>query len=258
MKKAGSRFAVVASLLVAVGCHRPADKERLGKTYYLEGAGNWNWGGSTVAEGLQHAGYAGDVEIFLWTTSFNPLIDQLNVVAAKLRSVGLARRIEAYHERYPHARINIVALSAGTGVALWAVEQLENVKVHNVLMFASSLAHDYDASAALANISGAIYVYHSSRDDVLKQVELIGTIDGKRGVPAAGLVGLVKPVGFEERIVNVAWDPHWERFGWRGRHFDCTDPTFVREVIAPHLMSSAPAASYRSAQSYRSTMALPP
>ncbi len=221
------------------GCATPErTAEKFGKTFYLDGAGNWGFGASTVPSGLRDAGYRGDVEIYVWTTSLNPLIDQLNIPGAKLRAIALADRIKDYRRRFPDNELNIIALSAGTGVAVWAVEQLDaGTKIKNLVLLGSSLSHDYDASRALANMTGRIFTYHSEHDLILGGVNVIGTIDGKRGVESAGSVGLKTPTGMPGRVVNVAWTPRFIPSGWTGSHTDCTSKGFIQGFVARHVLS---------------------
>ncbi len=231
-------FSIILALGLAgaAGCEKRGAAEKFGKTFYLDGAGNWGFGAAEVPRGLQEAGYTGDVELYIWTTSLNPLVDQLNIPAAKVRAAFLARKIERYLKRYPHNQVNVIALSAGTGVATWAVEGLRNgARIDNLILLGSSLSHDYDMSRALENITGRIYVYHSPHDQVLETVRVVGTIDGKRGVDSIGLVGLTPPPGQADRVVNVAWNKDWMRLGWAGAHTDCTNAKFVRYEIALRL-----------------------
>lgn len=224
-------------LACVCGCQKRSTAENFGKTYYLDGAGNWGFGASEVPGGLERAGYHGDVELYVWTMSFNPLVDQLNIAGAKLRASALARKIEEYHERHPDRKINMIALSAGTGVATWAIEGLRGgVKVNNLILLGSSLSHDYNMSRALGNMTGKVYVYHSPYDEVLETVKIVGTIDGKRGVSSIGAVGLKPPKGMEDRIVNTPWNRSWIRLGWAGAHTDCTNEKFVRYEIAKHIL----------------------
>ena len=137
----------------------------------------------TCRAACRAAGYQGDVEQVMWTTSFNPLIDQINILGAKAAARGLADKITRYKKKYPSAKVHIVALSAGTGVAVWACEILDaNTKVDNLVLLGSSLSNTYDMRRALAHINGRVFVYYSSRDAVLQTVEVVGTIDRKTGV----------------------------------------------------------------------------
>jgi hypothetical protein len=243
MQRTLTTIALAGMLLLATGCQRSgrivsaSTPERFGKTFYLDGAGNWGWGQTSVGEGLRRAGYRGDVEVFLWTTSLNPIIDQLNIVAAKLRARQLAGKIEDYHRRYPDSEINIVALSAGTGVATWAIENLNGgAKINNFAMLGSSLSHSYDVRRALTNMTGSIFVFYSRLDGVLPHTLLVGTIDGRRGVKPAGLIGLDVPPGAKDRVINIAWTEDAKKFGWQGGHVDTTNPVFVANEIAPRIL----------------------
>jgi len=228
--------AILAAL--ACGCQTGRAAERYGKTFFLDGAGNWGDGAQGVADGLFAAGYQGDVEEYVWTTSFNPLVDQLNQPAARARSRQLADKIRAFRKRFPETPINVVALSAGTGVATWAIEQLDaSTKIDNLVLLGSSISHDYDMTKALKNMNGLIYVYASPHDVVLESVRTIGTIDGKRGVDSAGYVGLTPPANMEGRVVNTKWSREWLKYGWTGAHEDCVNPSFVRFEIAKRLLS---------------------
>ena len=233
---------LLSCVMLMAGCQKRGAAEKFGKTFYLDGAGNWGFGASEVPRGLQRAGYTGDVELYIWTTSFNPLVDQLNIGGAKLRASFLARKIEQYHKQYPKNEINIIALSAGTGVATWAIEDLRGgAKIRNLVLLGSSLSHDYSMTTALKHMTGKIYTYHSSMDSVLETVRLIGTIDGKRGVDSIGLVGLTPPPGMADRVVNIPWSRKWMALGWTGAHTDCTNQRFVRYEISKRIVPPKPA-----------------
>jgi len=231
------RSILLAGLLLlagAAGCEMRRGAERFGKTFYLGGASNIDAFSSEVPDALRAAGYRGDVEAFIWTISFNPLLDQLLIINAKTRAELLARQIDKYQERYPDNHVDLIALSAGTGVAIWALEDLApQTRVRNVILLASSLSHDYDVSKALRHVDGRIYVFHSRYDAVLAAVLAVGTIDGKHGVESIGQVGLAIPPGAKDKIVNTAWSERYLRYGWAGGHTDCVNGSFVRHVLAP-------------------------
>jgi hypothetical protein len=231
------RFIVIcAALALLSGCTDP--REEFGKTYYLDGAGNWGFGVSTVPAGLASAGYAGHVELFIWTTSFLPAIDQVNILGNKLRSGGLSRKIRDYARRHPEQEVNLIALSAGTGIAVWAIENLpQGQQVDNLVLLGSSLSHNYDMSKALKHIKGKVYVYHSGHDEILTSaVRVLGTVDGKHE-DSAGLVGLHPPKGDEGKIVNIAWSQKFEKYGWTGSHTDSTNRRFIQHVVAPRILA---------------------
>lgn len=229
------------ALLFSSGCAATfSEKARNGITFYCPGAGNTDFGDVGLREGLAQAGYRGEVAAFIWTISFNVALDQTLRFNAHLRAGELARLVSAYRQKYPTQTCNLVGLSAGTGVAIWALEQLpDGVKVDNVVLLGSSLSHDYDASRAAAHVAGKIYVYYSPHDAVLAgPMKVFGTIDGKFGVDGAGAVGLHSRGG-AEKIVNNPWRPNYQALGNYGGHVDGTNPRFVRAVLAKHLLRPA-------------------
>ena len=225
-------------LLSATGCGPDSVVSRedpFGRTYYIDGAGNWGYGVAEVYEGLRKAGYKGNIINWHWSATFNPALDQtIGRVAARGRGADLGKEITQYLKQFPDNQVNIICLSAGTGVGIWACENTElPAKVNNIILLGSSLSADYDVSKALQHISGKIYVYYSSSDMILQgPVRTLGTIDGKIGVDAAGIVGLRSPKGDRSRIVNVRWSSTYERYGWTGSHTDATSVPFVRYVLA--------------------------
>jgi pimeloyl-ACP methyl ester carboxylesterase len=222
----------VALFALAAGCNNP--KEEFGKTYYLDGAGNWGFGVTDVPAGLQAAGYPGDIEVYVWTTSFSPAIDQVNIIPNKLRAAGLTGKIKDYLTRFPSNRVNLIALSAGTGIAVWAVEGLpDGMSVENLILLGSSLSYNYDMREALRHIRGKVYVFHSGHDEVLTTaVRALGTVD-RTNEDSAGLVGLRPPGGGSGKIVNVGWSARYTQYGWTGAHTDATSQAFVQAVVAP-------------------------
>lgn len=232
--------ALVAGLLLLGGCGGPDRKaEPFGKTYYLDGAGNWGFGTSEVPRGLRKAGYRGDVEIFHWSVTFNPLLDQINLLGSAERAgKTLAKRIKAYKKRYPYSVVNIIALSAGTGVAVWACEQLDDrSSIDNMVFLGSSLSRGYNVARALQHVKRKVYVYHSPHDAILGLFANIGTIDHKIGAVCVGQQGLIPPPGMAHKVVNTPWSQGWRSYGWNGGHTDCTRERFVRYEIARRILT---------------------
>ncbi len=236
-------FGVAGFLLAACanGCTDP--KEQFGRTWYIDGAGNWGFGAVDVPLGLQDAGYRGAVTNHRWSLTLNPALDQTLRFIAKESGKGLAHSITSYLRKYPDADANIICLSAGTGVGIWAVENIEPpFKVNNLVMLGSSLSSRYDTRKALANMKGKIYVYYAGTDPVLQgPVRLLGTIDGTFD-DSAGLVGLNGPGANSGRIVNIGWNSRYRTYGWTGGHADCVNRRFVANVLKDYIVSSRPSA----------------
>ena len=236
--RGGTWSGAALALLILAGCnglHNP--REDFGKTYYLDGAGNWGYGVATVPEGLRQAKYQGDVEVFIWTSSFNPAVDQINILGNKLRAGLLSGKIQDYLRRHPENDVNLIALSAGTGIATWAVEGLSgDYKVTNLVLLGSSLSYDYDMTKALSHMRGDVYVYYSPHDEVLTTgARALGTVDRKY-VDGAGLSGLRPNGRSSPRVKNIPWNHRYSALGWTGAHTDATSQAFVREVISRHIL----------------------
>jgi hypothetical protein len=236
----------VVCLSVAGGCGSEptfSREDQFGRTYYIDGAGNWGYGVAEVHEGLRKAGYKGAIINWHWSPTFNPALDQtIGRGAARGRGADLGREITQYLAKFPGNEVNIICLSAGTGVGIWACENTTlPARVNNIILLGSSLSSDYDVSTALQHIAGKIYVYHSSSDMILQgPVRTLGTIDGKMGVDAAGIVGLRPPRGDRKRIVNIPWSSRYEQYGWTGSHTDATSEPFVQLVLSKAIVSASP------------------
>lgn len=240
------RRRTIAGLAVAfavsagwAGCG-PDPKDRFGRTYYIDGAGNWGFGVAEVIGGLEAAGYKGSIRVWQWSRTFNPALDQTLRFIPQGRGYDLGKEITAYKKEYPRSRVNIIALSAGTGVAVWACEAVEPpATVHNVILLGSSLSSKYDMRKAMRNIDGKVFVYCSPSDPILDgPVRALGTIDGSMD-DAAGLRGLHVPPDLRGRIVNIPWSSKYEPYGWTGSHTDCTSEPFVRVILSKHIVGEA-------------------
>jgi pimeloyl-ACP methyl ester carboxylesterase len=244
MRRAGMIMAAGLLIVLVAGCNGPGftEQARNGITFYCPGAGNIDFGDQGVRAGLEAAGYRGQVATVVWTVSFNPAIDQAVKINARAGAAQLARAIERYIDEYPGRPVNVVGLSAGTGVAVFALERLgPKYKVDNVVLLASSLSYDYDVGPALQRVKGRIYNYYSSKDAVLAgPMKVFGTIDGRFGVDGAGAVGLYAAKK-NDRVVNVRWRPDYQRYGYYGGHLDVTAPEFVRAELSSHILASGAA-----------------
>jgi hypothetical protein len=242
------RFLSLLSLLtlaLASGCADP--REKFGHTWYIDGAGNWGFGVLDVPLGLEDAHYQGLVTNYHWSLTMNPALDQTLRFIARGSGAGLGNEITDYLKRNPEADANIIALSAGTGVGMWAIENVKPpCKVNNYIMVGSSISSNYDCRKALANMKGKIYVYCSTSDPVLQgPVRAIGTIDGTFD-DAAGLVGLRGPGKSTGRIVNIGRTSRHADLGWTGGHTDCTNRAFVKAEISKWIVQRRKAPTSQS------------
>ncbi|MBK9127327.1 MAG: hypothetical protein IPM13_05960 [Phycisphaerales bacterium] len=239
--RAVHRFVPLLLLGGLLGCApRFGPRAEHGIIFYIPGAGNVDLGDAGLRRGLRARGYQGEVARLHWTYSFNVAIDQSVRAFARLASKRLAEAIQEYSDAYPGRDINLVGLSAGTGIAIWALEDLrDEYSVNNVVLLSSSLWHRYDVSAALEHVRGKIYCYYSPTDAVLTgPMKVFGTIDGVFFQDGAGAVGLHPPPPADERVVNIAWRPEFQQLGYWGGHFDSTSPAFIEAFVADHLLGT--------------------
>jgi len=224
------------------------------RTWYLDGAGNLGFGKETVPLGLEDGGYQGQFKHFIWATYLGPIVDQMVISYNRRQGTVLAKEIAKYLDEHPGASVNIIGLSAGTGIAVFALEALPSkYQVDNVIMLSSSLSAEYDLSRALRRVRGGIYFFWSPDDPVLKGVvPLVGTVDREYTSQVAGLVGARVPPSasrqtreaYAARVHNYRWYPHGGVGPIKLRHAGTTDRAFIREMVAPILVrgrSRAPA-----------------
>jgi hypothetical protein len=225
-----------------------------GAVFYCGGAGggqgitNWGLG---VKKGLENAGYPGVFSEFDWETHLGVIADQEESVKAKrAEGVKLAKQVADYRRANPNSPINLMGLSAGTAIVLYTLEALPvSTQIDGVAMLSSSVSADYDMTAALQRVRGNMYVTTSPNDTVLGELApLFGTADRKYvGQNIAGLTGFQMPPNATpitrrqySKVVNLAWDPSFDKFGDYGAHTDTAKPEFVQHVVVPLLLKDGP------------------
>lgn len=250
-------FAVSCSSAPPTGLPVPmadrADRERHGYTYYLDGAGGGtakkNWAGG-VQEGLIAAGYPGAGEMFSWETGDGLLSDQkASVKFKRSKAKEMAAELERRAQANPGVPVNIIGFSAGTAIAIFALEYLpESVQVDRVVLLGTSISEDYDLTEALRRVKDRLYMFTSQHDRMLGTLmPLSGTADRKYHDPGAGITGFVLPPGstaetrllYAEKISTIRWSPVMKLDGDKGHHFDNVKPEFIRDYVAPLLKASA-------------------
>ena len=243
--------AACVALLANSGCvtaaHSSVSSKALGRVYYMDGAGGGgvlvNWGRG-VQEGIRAAGLRTDYREFRWQTGFGAVADQQASNGYKRRAARrLAQDVVAYRRNHPTASVNLIALSAGTAIAAYALEELpDGCSVDNVVFLASSMSADFEFTPALAHVRDHVYVYTSTKDGVLNSlVPLTGTADRRFcGKDIVGLCGVHHPDQLAaeqtrqyDKIVHVPWTPAFDAVGNHGGHLGGVTPGFVCEHIAP-------------------------
>ncbi len=249
------RLLLTATILTAAlctGCGLPGPlpdhDERVKRAYifYLDGAGggtavrNWALG---LRQGLLDAGYRGSGEMFNWETGAGIGADQAASVQYK-RGKGreLARKIIDFKKQHPGAPVHIIALSAGTAVAAYALEALPaGENVDTVIYFGASISASYDMTTALGHITNKLYIFTSEKDAVLSiAIPAAGTADRESGRPA-GLTGFTMPAKataetralYRQKIETIPWRSEFWWYGNGGGHTDGVTSRFVKQFVAP-------------------------
>ena len=249
-------WTIALAWLPAAGCIQ-VDRAALercllqGYIYYLDGAGGGsallNWSGG-VKKGFEDAGYNVFGEMFSWETGLGALADQAAGVDYKrTKARELVRRIREHRQDCPYDPIHLIALSAGTAVAVYALEALpDDEPVESVVLLGASVSSDHDLTQALRHVRNRLFIFTSRTDTVLSfLVPLTGTADREfGGAGPAGLEGFILPKDaseetrrlYAEKVVTIAWTPEFEKAGNYGGHLDNVSAVFIRDHVAPLVM----------------------
>jgi pimeloyl-ACP methyl ester carboxylesterase len=245
---------VCAGAGCATGYEPRGEKKQYGQVFYLDGAGGghalspWAWG---VREGLTEGGFPGDVYTFPWNTGLGFTVDETATVEYKRgKARELAGLIRRYQDEHPGGRVTLIGLSAGTAIAVFALEALPRThQVDDVVLLGSALSRYYDLTEALKRVKHRVVVYTSATDAVLTvYIAIIGTADREFcGACAAGLSGFDRSRAANDpeaatqyrKLEQVPWQPEFAVAGSDGGHTDWVNPRFIQEHVAPIVRSAA-------------------
>ena len=253
MRHVGGVILAAALMAGAAGCAQVnyTDDGRYteGLVVCLSGAGGMMGETDRVREGLNAGGVRRAIEVFEWSAG-GVLADQTDVEANRQKAHRLARRIEGYIWSHPGRDVHLIGVSAGTGLVVWALEDLaEGCEATGAVLISSSLDTKYDLTRALGKVSDRLYSFNSVADTVLSLgVTLTGTVDRGGGL-AGGLVGFSPPDGaseetqalYKEKLVEISWWPGDVVLGHLGNHLGATNPAYVKAKIAPIVLGEQPA-----------------
>lgn len=244
----------VSALFLLGGCSQlqgdRAEREQRGFVFYCDGSGggsvlkNYSTG---IKKGLLDAGYEGSGEMFPWNTGLGVTADHTSSESYKRgKARQLASQIAEYESKHPGAPVTLMGLSAGTAVAVFALEELpRGVDVENVILLSPSIGADYDLGRALRHVKGKMYVFTSTKDAVLTYlVRNVGTADRRESEPA-GIYGFRRPRSASRdamsdyaKVVHIQWRQEFARYGDLGGHTDVVNAAFVQKFIAPLVMTA--------------------
>ena len=217
-----------------------------GIVYYVGGAGQLgNVGFISIPLGMRDAGFDGYVELVPWQGIVTAM-DQMNYDRNRGKGIDLGEAMRRTSIRYPDTPIDVIALSAGTGIATFALESLpEDVHVRNVVFLGCSMSSHYDMTRALKRVEGKLYVFHSENDAILSRiVPYTGTVDrGDSSDGVAGLDGFVLPGRTDaatlrqyRKVNNIRYMPQFADAGYDGGHMSSTERKFIAWYVAPLIL----------------------
>jgi pimeloyl-ACP methyl ester carboxylesterase len=201
-----------------------------------------------VPRGMRAAGYRGNVEVFGWQCLLGwTLRDQIDRDRNRAEARRLAKLIEKYCAQHPGRPVDLIALSAGTGVATWALEDLPlDCRVRTVVFLGSSLSGDYDLSAALSHVSGRLHVFSCEHDPILRfMLPMAGSVDREFFTQhILGLDGATPPPTgspaahalYAQHVRNHPYQDDWRQCGYYGFHEDGANADFIEKVVAPLIL----------------------
>jgi hypothetical protein len=239
------RILLALLLLKAVmGCgSRPAPSARRTVIFVPGVVGDGPWykglkrGLGSEQEGLHIASRSWGAALPLFVLNFNsPAIH-------RSAERDLANRIRRLQIQRPEAAIDIIAHSAGCGVALGALALLDApTAVNNVILLAPSVSPSYDLAPALGRMQGKLHGFHSDRDTLFLswRTSSFGTYDNVK-TRAAGNAGFdlrSLPPDLLHRVVQHAYDPGWKTLGNDGSHDGAVARDFAAQVLRPLLQLS--------------------
>jgi len=243
---------LAVALAAVCGCtestRSDADRFEDGRVYVLSGAGGMMGECDRIRDGLKQAGVRRPIEFFHWSRG-GVFEDQTGIEANRKKARQLARRIEAFKRVSPGSPVHLIGVSAGTGLVVWALEDLQpGVNVTAAILISSSLDTQYDLSKAMKKTEDGIYSFNSMADTVLSLgVTWAGTVD-RNGALAGGLVGFSPRADaseetrrlYKEKLHEIPWWPGDAVLGHLGDHLGATNPAYVKEKVAPIVLGKEP------------------
>lgn len=254
MRLPGALTVAMLGACVLAGCaqvdYTAPERYANGLVMVLDGAGGITLAPQQIQQGLNDGGVNHAIEIFKWSAGHNVLEDQQDVGRNRRVAGDLARRVGLYMSQYPGRPVHLMGLSAGTGIVVFAAEQIPASRpVDGICLMASSLSSTYDLTPALSHVRNEITNFQSSLADVGVLgvgVALAGTVDRGGGL-SAGLAGFSVPKDaspltqrlYEEKLVEMPYNPAYAIFGNLGDHLGATSPGFVKQFMAPIVLDAA-------------------
>jgi hypothetical protein len=217
-----------------------------GLVMVIGGVGGMDWCGFALRRLLKNRQPPYAIQIFPWGLGFGRWhADLTNIINRDAKAQLIAETIRLYHDDQPGRPVFVVAKSGGAGVAVKALELLDEKAVERVILLAPALSPYYDLTAALHAVRREMVVFWSPLDLIVlgAGTRVFGTIDRVRTV-GAGLVGFRVPAVSAAKTApsreygklrQVRWHPRMAASGNLGGHMGPDSPFFLRKYVVPLL-----------------------
>jgi pimeloyl-ACP methyl ester carboxylesterase len=225
---------IVAGLIICLLSSGCASSVRDGEDLTLlvvgaAGDGPWYDG---LRGGLAERGAPRPVQTMRWGAPLPLAV--LNLQGKSIHDAAerkLAKALSEWRSKHPDGRLTLVGHSAGCGVILGGLAMSRGANARVVILLAPSVSPGYDLAPALANVGGAMHVFHSTEDDLFLRwrTSTFGTYDDVR-TAAAGNVGFTTT---HPKLVQHPYDGAWRAIGNDGSHDGALARAFVTKVISP-------------------------
>jgi hypothetical protein len=241
-------FGGCVSMPTTITSHKLPTEPR-GIVLVVDGAGGYQEAPRAVIAAVKESGLPLYVRSFDWTLGNNMgVADMTDTANARAQAYRLAGEIRSYRLSYPNTPIQVIAHSAGAMVALESTQWLAPDSVHRIILLAPAVSTDYDLRRALGTTRLGVDVFSSRRDRFYLGlgVAMVGTADGKLGVPAAGRVGFDTSRNSPSdplllaRLRQHPWDRSANWTGNVGNHSGTLQPGFLKAYVLPLLTEPEP------------------
>jgi hypothetical protein len=215
-----------------------------GVVYVVDGAGGSGFTPLVLRRSLSRLPY--EVRHFRWGTGYGRILSDLtNRDNIRRKASELSDSIAEYRGESGNRdhRVYVVAKSAGTAVALWALTELAPDTVERAILLSPAVSPTFPLVDALRAVRSDLVNFWSPNDLFFLGLgtSLFGTADGVFG-KSAGLTGFAHRVADDEEVVpeyaklrQIKWDPSMIRFLHLGTHSGNSMPPFVDKYIVPLL-----------------------
>ncbi len=213
----------------------------------VEGESYWN---ANIAKGLNEGGVHAAIEVYDWVPLGAALVAPLTMTMEnrnRSEARKVARKIMDYQDNHPGRPVHLIGHSGGGGIAVYVLEALPmNRKINSAILLAPAISPTYNLIRAMKRTEAGIWNYWSPQDVGFLRggTTLVGTID-REHTSAAGAVGFQMPWGLDQEGRQFYADKlHQQRYnrqmadsGHRGGHFGWAGRSFVRDWLAPVILS---------------------